>query len=165
MGANEQIDPASPTRGPTRRELLYASLLLLLGSIVLITMGLGYSNWTGGARASQGKVLAACGVAILMLSALVLVQAERLASRASVPGGELRKKHRWAASRFGESARVIWQRLVEDTAPIGIRALFGALAVLAIVGVWLALVVYWVLVLIAAGLVAGVLGPFQSVPK
>lgn len=151
--------PASFAGGPTRREVVYAFLTLFLVSVALIL--LGYTG-IGGAEAFLAVVV---GVLGLGLSCVVLVAGLWSVRRVSVPGTRLRRRRRGAASSFGRAGRAIWRRLVPVEAPTAIKAALGFLAILTIAGTWVALSVYWLLLLVMAGLMAGFLGPFQSAPS
>jgi hypothetical protein len=144
-----QFEPTGRAKKPTERHVLYAFLAFFLGGAFLLILSYSYAG-----QATR-TVLRVLGGVDFALSAVLVIEGLRIA-RASAPGEELRRTHRTATSRFGKSARFIWQHVVPAEAPTGVRVGLGTLAVVLIAGSWLVLMLYGILVLVLILLVGGI---------
>lgn len=164
MDEDERTHPTRHEGGPTRREILYTFLVLFLVGLALVVIGYAPVTIRTLQFSKDPIVAQSIGIFCLALGALVLIQGLRLTPHGSAPGAGLRRKHRWAASAFGKAARSVWRHPARADGPIPLRVALSVPAVIVIAAIWLVLLVYWVLVLVAAGLVAG-MGPFQPAPR
>lgn len=154
----EETEPTGRANKPTERHVLYAFLIFFLGGVVLSMLSYSY------VESVTRTVLRVLGGIDFALSAVLLIEGLRIA-RASVPSDELRRTHRSATSRFGKSARFIWQHIVPAEGPAGVRMGLGTLAVVLIAGCWLVLLLYGLIVFVLILLVGFAFVPYEPIRR